>query len=138
MSLLLRVADLNSVVVPPVIVTMRGDDVPRAGENSRQFFYDKQIKEFEGKVRAAVARRTPISNRLDNIEAAFEVLQSSYSSLHQPPDLSDIDAAISRLIANQLSYRQFLDEVDRAVAEIALKNRRRRRDNEAIMILMMS
>ena len=117
-----------------------GDDAPgmRYGD-AKRFFYEKQIRELEGRV---TARRIPRKKKAKRVREAFEPFQ------RVAPEAPHEDAreALRRLERLEITERQFKEAMQAYVAavraelqQIAEANERirRKRNNEAVIALLM-
>jgi hypothetical protein len=121
---------------PPVVY--RGDDAFfRSSGQGRQWFYDKQIEEFEKTVQRVVRAKRKRKERIPEIVEAFEALQAEPSLAPVSVDLASINRAIERLEDARIGYNEFLASVQAHLRQIEEQQARRRRQNDDAIALLL-
>jgi hypothetical protein len=128
--------DAGGVIVPPVSPVRRvgGADVQRK-TRIKEWFLERQLKEFE----EALAEIGEAEDAPEAVEAALEAFEPIAARVDDRQSLAAV-RAISEALRTVADSRQARNaavaEVETQLAKIAAIQRRKRRDEAAILLLM--
>ena len=115
-------------------VIRRGDDAHfRTSGQSRRFFYDKQIDEFERAAERLAKPGKTRAKRAAAVVAAFEPI--NLPSIAPPSVATELRSAVARFKSADIDAAE-LRELVMIQAETMRRHVRRRNDEAAIMLLL--